>query len=556
MDYVADFETTIEEDKSRVWAWAYSQIGNVTNWDYDNNIQSFIYLCRKGKENKNVYFHNLKFDGFFLIDYLLKNGFRYSETKEDNTFNTIISKEGAFYQIEVVFKKLTKKYKKVTFLDSLKKLPFTVKQIAKAFGLPIEKGDLDYKLERPEGWVITEDEKKYIKNDVQIVAMALGIQFEQGLTKMTIGSDALSSFKDVIGKQMFNYNFPLIDNETHEDIKRAYRGGFTYVSERYQGKDVKEGLVFDVNSLYPSVMYDSELPFGEPEFFQGKYEYDENYPLYIQKFKCTFELKKDKIPTIQIKNDIRFKGTEYLKKYDGMPVTLYLTNVDLELFYDHYDVEDEVWLSGYKFQSCVGIFRDYIDYWMKIKETTTGAVRLLAKLMLNSLYGKFSTNIDVTGKYPVLEDGIVKLKDKEQEFRKPVYMPMGVFITSWARHKTITTAQSVYERFIYADTDSIHLEGAEIPDNIDIHPTKQGLWCHEGTFTRARFVRPKTYIEEIEGKLHVTCSGMPDNVKEHVTWDNFHEGLVLHGKLAPKKVKGGIVLVEGPFSLNRRVRFG
>mgnify|MGYP002512467155 CR=1 FL=1 len=41
-------------------------------------------------------------------------------------------------------------------------------------------------------------------------------------------------------------------------------------------------MVLDVNSLYPSVMYDSDLPFGTPIFFKGEYIEDEIYPLYTQ----------------------------------------------------------------------------------------------------------------------------------------------------------------------------------------------------------------------------------------------------------------------------------
>src|SRR5690606_16347117 len=134
--------------------------------------------CRKGKVNKTVYFHNLRFDGEFLFHYLLSQGFTYSDKKESNTFNCIISGQGQFYSIEVVFKKMNKKLKKVTFLDSNKKLPMPVAGVAKAFGLSMSKGDIDHDIVRPVGHVMTDEELDYLKRDVQIVAMALGIQME------------------------------------------------------------------------------------------------------------------------------------------------------------------------------------------------------------------------------------------------------------------------------------------------------------------------------------------------------------------------------------------
>ena len=42
-------------------------------------------------------------------------------------------------------------------------------------------------------------------------------------------------------------------------VKRGNEGGFTYLNPKFKGKIVKKGVVLDVNSLYPSVMYDRLL---------------------------------------------------------------------------------------------------------------------------------------------------------------------------------------------------------------------------------------------------------------------------------------------------------
>ena len=114
---------------------------------------------------------------------------------------------------------------------------------------------------------------------------------------------------------------------------------------------------------------------------------------------------------------------------------------------------------------------------------------------------------------------------------------------------TITSAQKLYHRFIYADTDSLHLIGTEIPDCLEVDDKELGKWAHESTFTRARFIRPKTYIEEINGKLCVTCAGLPAYCHSQVTWENFKHGAVYYGKLRPKTVKGGIILKETTFNI-------
>lgn len=547
--YVADFETTTQEENCHVWAYATCEIGDIDNTTVGTCIDDFMMWC--ANDNKIVYFHNLKFDGEFIIHWLFTNGFTYSKEAKERTFSTVVSSMGQFYIIEVIFKAGNKKLQKVTFYDSLKKLPFPVKKIAKDFNLPIQKLEIDYNEEREETHILTQQEIDYVLNDVKIVAMALETQISQNLTKITNGSDALSDFKRTISKKQFEINFPILDLEVDADIRQAYRGGFTYVNPHFQNIDIKDGIVFDVNSLYPSVMYDKPLPYGMPLYFVGKYEHDDMYPLYIQNLTCEFKVKKGYIPTIQLKNNLSFLPNQYIEE-SKEPVNLVLTSIDLELFLEHYEVWNIEYINGWKFKQCQGIFKPYIDKWGKVKKENKGAIRQLAKLMLNSLYGKFGTNPDVTGKIPYLdENNVVKWKLDEKTYRDPIYIPMGVFITAWARHKTITTAQLCYDRFIYADTDSLHLVGTEIPKPIEhiIDDKELGYWAHESTFTRARFIRQKTYVEEINGKLNVKCAGMPDTIKEKVTWETFKKGFKSYGKLLPKRVKGGIILKDTEFTL-------
>lgn len=239
----------------------------------------------------------------------------------------------------------------------------------------------------------------------------------------------------------------------------------------YKEKDVKNGVVLDVNSLYPSVMYEKKLPFGEPVFFEGKYKEDKIYNLYIQMITCSFEIKKNKIPTIQIKNNHSyFIANEYLESSNKKTVCLVLTNVDLKLFLEQYNVYNLEYVAGWKFKSKQGIFKDYIDKWItrKNEATITGnkGQRTRAKLMLNSLYGKFATSLDVQSKMPYLgEDEIVHYSFTKKEQKEGIYIPMGCFITAYAREKTIRTSQAIkdysiqkygQDMYIYSDTDSIH----------------------------------------------------------------------------------------------------
>lgn len=551
--FTADFETTTDPTDCRVWACGICEIGRPENFIYMNDIDGFIDWARKQRK-VTVYFHNLKFDGEFILCWLFENGFKFVSDRRDlekNTFTTLISDKGQFYSMEICFERKGKEKDCLTIYDSLKILPFSVAAIAKGFNLPISKLDIDYNEKREKGHILTKEEVDYLKNDVEIMARALHILFEEGLTKMTQGSNALFDYKRTVGTKNFNKWFPIPDYDS--DIRQSYKGGFTYLNPKYKEIDLQDGIVLDVNSLYPSVMYYKPLPYGEGIFFNGKYETDKIYNLYIQMFTCQFELKPGYIPTIQLKNNLAFVPTQYLESSDGEDVTLCLTNVDMELFFKHYNVYNIEWHSGWKFKSTVGLFKDYIDKWNKVKMESTingnKAMRTLAKLMLNALYGKFALNPNVRSKIPWYDNGVVKYRLGEKETRDPIYIPVGTFITAWARHKTISSAQKVYNRFVYADTDSLHLIGTDIPDMLEVDPIKLGAWKHESTFTRARFIRQKSYIEEIDGELNITCAGMPERCYQYVTWDNFHTGSSYDGKLGMTHVNGGIVLKDIPFSI-------
>ena len=565
--YTADFETaTWLENETYVWAWAICEIGNTNNIQIGSDINEFMKWC-EDNHNTTLYFHNLKFDGEFIISYLFNNGFEHikdRKEKRDNTFTTLISDMGLFYSIEVYFHVKGKKVKKITFIDSLKIINRAVEEIPKMFGLNIKKLDLDYNTPREKGYILKDYEKDYITNDVKIVALALDVLFKENLENMTIGSNALKDFKSIHSIRKYQRMFPELNYVVDHDMRQAYKGGFTYLNPIYKEKDVGEGVVLDVNSLYPSVMYSMPMPIGEPFFFEGKYQEDRVYPLYIQMLTCAFELKENKIPTIQIKNSREFIANEYLETSNGELITLVLSNIDLKLFLEQYNVYELTYECGWKFKAMNGIFTEYIDKWIKVKNEATisgnKGMRSLAKLMLNSLYGKFATSLDIQSKIPYLENGIVKYYLSEKEQRNGLYLPIGIFITSYAREKTIRTSQAIKDysikkynkdMYIYSDTDSIHtlLPIEELKQFCEIDDVELGKWKHEASFTKARFVRQKCYLELIDGEVKITCAGMPKECYKYVEWEKFKEGFTCGGKLTFKHVIGGVKLIETDFTI-------
>lgn len=561
--YIADFETiTWLENETGVWAWGAMDIDNELDYEIGTNIEGFIEWC-KGHSGATVYFHNAKFDGEFIIWWLLKNGYTHEVSgRKSKSFKTLISDMGQFYKMLIRFDQK----RTITIIDSFKIIPFAVKDIPRNFGLDIQKLDIDYLAERTDG-ELKEGDQEYLLHDLKVPGRALKILFDEGLRQMTQAANAYKNYTDMIGKRTFRHFFPLLKSSVESNIRRAYKGGFTYLNPIYENQVIKSGIVIDVNSLYPYVMRTAYLPIGEPKLFKGKYKADKLYDLYIQQLACEFEIKPGKIPMIQIRNNPSFKPTEYLSDSGGETIELTLTNIDLELFFENYNVYNPVYIGGWKFRGLKGLFNKYIDYWIgkKIEYDKVGLKgrKQVAKLMLNSLSGRFGLNPESRSKIPYLENDIVKYKEVKNDDREAVYVTMVSFITAYARRKTISTSQKIrdysikkygIDKYIYSDTDSVHtlLSEEELKKIVEIDEYKLGAWKIENTFKRARFVQAKRYIEETEKGLNIKCAGLPDRCYNQVTFDNFKKGIgtVYVDKLRYKHVKGGVKLVPTTFQMD------
>ena len=338
-----------------------------------------------------------------------------------------------------------------------------------------------------------------------------------------------------------------------------------------------------------------------------------NDKFFFIRIRTRFYLKEGMLPTIQIKSNRMYKSTEMLKtsdvkgkdgnyypayyNIDGILtqaiVTLTLTEMDYYQLQEHYNLVDFEILDGCWFSAYEGIFDDYIEKYKQQKLNSKGARRELAKLFLNNLYGKMASNTDSSFKVPYMKEDepVIGFKSVVEKGKKPGYIPVGSAITSYARNFTIKAAQANYHGvdkpgFIYADTDSIHcdLQPEEIAGIIE-HEKNFCCWKLESCWDDAFFVRQKTYVEHVthENKepienpyYSIRCAGMPENCKElflksvtgftkeeydKATPDeqkfldtkreitDFDIGLSVPGKLIPKRIKGGVLLVRTDYTM-------
>lgn len=623
---VGDFETSVYEGQSstEVWSFAICEIGNeepenvlVYTSIWEGLLQLF-HISETEDDDIDIYFHNLRFDGSFLLDYFLrvagwKNAFN-SETKDfykdkemkPYTIKYVVSDMGQWYNITL--KLPTGHF--IRFKDSLKLLPFSLSQIGKSFNTKHKKLTMEYKGERHAGGYISPDEMMYIKNDVLCLAEALDIVHSEGHTKLTIGSCCMEEFKKTIPKKEYEQMFPDLtqmylptsNKNFDEYIRESYGGGWCYVREDIANQEQTGGCTADVNSLYPSMMHSESgniYPVGEPHYWEGntipEIAKKPNHYYFIH-FTCCFHLKEGYLPFVHVRNSVLYHGEENLKTSDVYDrntgeychwytdkygakreavVKLCMTCTDFKLFHEHYNIYNLNILGGVWFDTQIGLFDEYINKYAEIKKNSKFAKRTLAKLFLNNLYGKLSSSTNSSFKVARVENDVIKFDTVHANNKKAGYIPIGSAITSYAREFTIRHAQKNYHGegkpgFCYADTDSIH---CNIPESeligVKVHPYNFNCWKIETYWDRAIFVRQKTYIErvthedgeEVNPFYLVKCAGMPQSSKNIFvnsmeeglkTLNDFKVGLEVSGKLMPKRIKGGIILVDTNFKMNEK----
>ena len=653
--FMGDFETTVYKGQvnTEVWASALVELFSDKVTILHSIAETFDYLVSLNC-NVVVYYHNLKFDGAFWLSYLLvdkkftqaydKIGDKETDVKWkqqfkmfNNTFKYSISDRGMWYSIIVKVKNHF-----IEIRDSLKLLPFSVKRIGESFGTKHKKLDMEYTGFRYAGCEITKEEQEYIANDVLVVKEALEIMFKQGHNKLTIGSCCLEEYKKICRSsleiqldyaEMFPnlYDFKIDKQEHKYDnagdwLRKSYRGGWCYLVKGKENKIKTNGTTADVNSLYPSMMSSksgNKYPIGLPKFWTGNFIPDQALKenmYYFVRIKTRFYIKDNYLPFIQIKGDLKYKGTESLETSDvynhenddyfpyyidkdgniqQAKVELTLTMTDYQLIKEHYELVDFEILDGCYFYSMVGIFDEYINKYAKIKKESKGALRELAKLFLNNLYGKMASSTDSSFKIAYVKDdksiGFMQVVENE---KNPGYIAIGSAITSYSRNFTIRAAQKNYygaekRGFIYADTDSIHCDllPQEIK-GIEVDDKEFCCWKLESCWDKAIFTRQKTYIEHVthenlipleESKQYnnIKCAGMPKKCKDlfelsmqgtadvNENWsdeekeflfdkDNrpivrdysdFKVGLKVPDKLRPIRIRGGVLLVNTTYEM-------
>lgn len=579
--YVADFETcdakkpTPEEEfpPQRVWLAGFKNLATMKS-TYFHTLDEFMnsILSRGDNQNTEYAFHNLKFDGSYIVPWLLNNGYTASLSKpQPKEFSILVDNRNAWYSINV---QVTTR-RRVLIWDSHKLFPRALEYLPEVYSTPTHKIIEDsnfYEEIRPEGHIPTEREMEYFENDLQVPAETLNKHIELfGLRfKKTQASQSFYNFEQSF--KAWKWRFPPLTTEQDNAIRPAYWGGIAHVPKEKASKDHYKIGVFDINSSYPDKAANYRLPYGQCLFEFGEGKHPDMSKFWVAEALVKFDLKPNCLPCIPWKAISEGRPLEEADKWadhsNGV-VKMTFCNIDYETIQKSYTFRVVRWCWSMhwawkvhkemaKFVNTNNDIKVKYSKLAKLEEAKGKdcdleklayykTMRNRAKTDNNAFYGKFGEDIIKEGKTPYLVLGEVIWevdRKEEQSENKRKFLPVAIAITAWGRRQLVQGWNVLGEHALYCDTDSLHylLEGqykldkAAKEGHFEIDAEKLGAWKLEGLMSRGRYLRAKCYMEETtEGEIEATVSGLPadphtgqfSKKRSCVTWENFYIGLVI-----------------------------
>lgn len=450
---------------------------------------------------------------------------------------------------------------------------------------------------------------------------------------------------------IFRSKFPALEPDVDAWFRKAYRGGITRNMTKGAIVDCREDLDtfkqkqqknvidfknvtgdkvinhIDVNSLYPSVMHTSKYkhyayPVGHPTFVKSD---DDNFfnilevlmnskdkGFYIE-VKIAGTVKPNKFAYLQKKytteekadfdkaiiNNLGdqeieiFGATEFITEIKN-PTSFVFTEMDFKRVLECYDLSYVEYVQLAYFNLETHLFDSYIDYWFEkktqAKASGNNVMMLISKLMLNNLYGKLAQSPVKPTLEIFVQEGIMKTREYES-IGDGGYIPIGAYITSYARNVLVDGVHANWGNVLYMDTDSLFIIGDV--QGIRMDKYELGAWDLESVDLMGRYIRAKTYVQYAGGSLNdlnngnlkiiIKAAGAPDAVKTRMLYDvsfkkddtwyfkaleldaddniispkrsvdevfeRFTTGLIEAGKLSKTNIKGGAILYPSTFSI-------
>lgn len=341
----------------------------------------------------------------------------------------------------------------------------------------------------------------------------------RGLCKITAGGASMEAFAAGDWK-WYNGKFPQLGSDDKRSLHDAYIGGLMLAREGRYGKAID----VDCNSMYPSILRNEWLPWGEPESYEGEYKPDEDMPLHCDEITFRAELKSDGYPFLLDNRSVY--GLNRLTSTRGY-ITRVLTDIDQELLEENYDVTVYEHVRGWKFRRNKGFFRSFVDEWSELKQRETGGKRQMAKLIMNALVGKMASLPKDAVMLPSSKDGVTVEWDvahRGESNLKTDYLPVPVWVNACARKKLMAVCRANADRLLYANTDGCILSGWDPVESCEIHPTELGKWKVSAKYERLTILGMNRYQGwRDDGGVDVCMAGSVFD--EPIPYERFRHGV-------------------------------
>lgn len=609
--YVADFETITAETKyfkkyNRTGI-VYGYIESLTNERHNRDfidIGDMLKWLTDKRISSVVYFHNLSFDGVFILDYLGRNGYTLTnEIDNESQFSVFRTTGSKIYKIVLSFK-WRGKLKFITFLCSKLLLSSSVEALGKNSNIAkFEDENVDkekFYCREPaetlrEFYCNNRDYCEYCKRDVKIVINALK-DFLHSVQDFLIEigeKDAISNVLETFTISAMSFKIQKLmlkkhgltedDIHLHKLTHRIYmdkftNGGLTVNNLMYQNKELKNvvGYVIDLKSAYPAVM-SGELPYGRMLYEKPDGNHCEFQEIYYE----DIWPKNHSIPLLKnwLPGEIQANYFLAAKQY-----TTYLLKEEVDELEKLYNFTGKKIIRSVYFRTkeylneFVTKMFNYKEHYKKIGELGKSHT---FKIFLNSAYGIHAKRFDFKLVVPFSaedsfeKNGIQYVINERIDLNNPSrhsYIPnnklscynpivdenddievstthkaVANFITAKTRIKLLKGIQHFKPKnFVYCDTDSLFLINVKKEDILKYCGNKLGDWeLEEKVFDTGYFIRPKLYEISEHNKIQKQgTAGFKKNVVKIPHLLNQEKIEVLNASLIPVRVEGGIILMN------------
>lgn len=474
------------------------------------NIDEFIDFLNNSEKSLNVFSHfGGGYDMLFIIQALLKN----------NVEIIKITPRGSL----ILSMKVQGIYKQHTFRDSSSLLPFSLDSLTRNFNVETKKGHYDHSLNRGYNQELAD----YLKSDTIGLYQVLEKYFNSELVRKAGPATTLASQAQKILRTYLDDSIISPSDSINEFIRQSCHGGRTEIFKSI-GKKIYE---FDVNSLYPYVMSINDFPSGRAV--------------------KTFHFKKDKLGVYEVEVNcpdmhIPIIPTKIDKKllFPKGKFKTFITSAEI-LYAEKLGYKFKI-IKGYYFTESKQYFKNFVaDLYAIRQNSDKGSVdNILAKLLLNSSYGKFLIKpdkenliLDKTANAVFFRD--VEIEGKTYEIFKEdiklnsfVHTAIGSFILAYARLHMHRLMLPIDKHVYYTDTDSIwtdiKLESSNKIGELKLEKPKDSKSEY---YDQVCFLLPKTYIAETINYKKIAMKGFDSRKIKHFNFKDFQNALIGEIKL-------------------------